>query len=206
MKRCPDCKTIKPFSDYPRNRGLADGRGAYCKLCFALRGAASYRRRRAAEGKTVRNRVPVPDGMKRCPTCTQVKPLDDFPRNRSALGGRGGYCKPCHNAKGKATYTRLYGGTRHYHLQRRYGISAARVDELIAEQGGVCAICLTGKPEHVDHDHRTGEVRGILCFNCNGGLGQMRDRVDVLQAAIEYLGEKPWRKSLVASGAYRLSS
>ncbi len=80
------------------------------------------------------------------------------------------------------------------------------MEGLIKEQGGVCAICLTGKPEHVDHDHRTGKVRGILCFNCNGGLGQMRDRVDVLLAAVDYLGEKPWCKSLVAPGVYRLSS
>lgn len=206
MKRCADCKIQRPFSDYPRNRRLSDGYGVYCKSCFAVRGAASCRRRRAAEGKTVRASIPVPDGMKRAPACTEVKELDDFPRNRSALGGRGGYCKPCHNAKGKVTYTRLYGSTRHYHLQRPYGISAAKVFELIAEQGGVCAICLTGKPEHVDHDHRTGEVRGILCFNCNGGLGQMRDRVDVLLAAVDYLGEKPWRKALVAPRVYRLHS
>ncbi len=69
----------------------------------------------------------------------------------------------------------------------------------------MCAICLTGKPEHVDHDHRTGKVRGILCFNCNGAPGQVRDRVDVLLAAIDYLGERPWRKHLAAPGVYRLS-
>jgi hypothetical protein len=55
---------------------------------------------------------------------------------------------------------------------RRYGIGAAEFDELDAQQGGVCAICGRESPEHVDHDHETGKVRGILCFNCNGGLGQ----------------------------------
>ncbi len=134
-----------------------------------------------------------------------MKSLQDFPRNRSASGGRGGYCKPCHNAKGKATYTRLYGGTRHYHLQRRYGISATQVDELVTEQGGLCAICRTGKAEHVDHEHLTGRVRGMLCFNCNGGLGQFKDNPDVLKRAVAYLEEHAWR-TLVAPGVYRLSS
>lgn len=205
MKRCRDCSRFRPFADFPRNRLLPDGHGTYCKPCFAVRGSASYQRRRAAAGKAVRVRAPVPGGMKRCPACTEVKVLEEFPRNRSAPGGRGGYCKPCHNAKGKATYTRLYGGTRHYHLQRRYGISAARVDELVAEQGGLCAICRAGKPEHVDHEHLTGKVRGVLCFNCNGGLGQFKDRPDVLKRAVAYLEEHAWRTQ-VAPGVYRLSS
>lgn len=125
--------------------------------------------------------------MKRCPDCGEFKPLEEFPRNKRTADGAAAYCKPCHNARGRATRERLYGGSRHYHLVRRYGIGAAEVDALIAEQGGVCAICGRDDPEHVDHDHGTGAIRGVLCFNCNGGLGQFRDDPMLLARAIAYL-------------------
>ena len=70
---------------------------------------------------------------------------------------------------------------------RRYGIGADDFDRMVVEQGGVCAICGRPDPEHVDHSHETGVVRGILCFNCNGGLGQFRDDVESLRSAVEYL-------------------
>ena len=116
-----------------------------------------------------------------------MKPLEEFPRNRNCKDGRHPYCKPCHNARGKESKQRLYGGSRHYHLKYRYGIGADEFDELVRGQGGVCAICGRPDPEHVDHSHETGAVRGILCFNCNGGLGQFRDSVDALLAAVAYL-------------------
>jgi hypothetical protein len=61
---------------------------------------------------------------------------------------------------------------------------------MLLAQGGACAVCL--KPllitkSHVDHDHDSGAVRGILCFNCNGGLGQFKDDADVIRRAAEYL-------------------
>jgi hypothetical protein len=56
-----------------------------------------------------------------------------------------------------------------------------------------CPICWKPDPEHVDHDHKTGKVRGILCFNCNGGLGQFRDDPAALRRAAEYLeGQMRW--------------
>jgi hypothetical protein len=75
-------------------------------------------------------------------------------------------------------------------LKHRYGIGADEFDELVRRQGGVCAICGRENPEHVDHDHDTGEVRGILCFNCNGGLGQCRDSIDAVLAAANHLGAR----------------
>ena len=118
--------------------------------------------------------------------------------------GRHAYCKPCHNARGQESKQRLYGGSRHYHLTRRYGIGAADVDAMIAAQGGRCPICGRPDPEHVDHDHATGKVRGILCFNCNGGLGQFRDDVDALLAAADYLTRHDGLHDTVRARAQRL--
>lgn len=65
---------------------------------------------------------------------------------------------------------------------------------MLAKQGGVCAICKNpekscarGYRLAVDHDHATKQVRGLLCVNCNQGLGHFRDSIPRLQAAIGYL-------------------
>jgi hypothetical protein len=125
--------------------------------------------------------------VKRCSRCHDWKPFEEFPRNRRTKDGYHCYCKVCHNRIGREYKQRRYGGDRHYHLLRRYGIGAAEVDRLIADQGGVCAICGRPDPKHVDHDHATGRVRGVLCFGCNGGLGQFGDDPDRLIAAFAYL-------------------
>jgi len=77
---------------------------------------------------------------------------------------------------------------------------------LIAEQVGICPICLKPKPEHVDHDHATGAVRGVLCFTCNAALGQLRDDPAILRRAFRYLEGDMWRPILVTPGVYRLPS
>ena len=56
-----------------------------------------------------------------------------------------------------------------------------------AEQGGLCAVCREAPAVHVDHDHETKRVRGLLCFDCSGALGQFRDRADLMLRAVAYL-------------------
>jgi hypothetical protein len=76
---------------------------------------------------------------------------------------------------------------RHYKLSARYGIGLDEVERMIQEQGGVCAICRSVAPRDVDHDHVTGEVRGILCSSCNSGMGLYKDDARLLRAAAAYL-------------------
>jgi hypothetical protein len=77
---------------------------------------------------------------------------------------------------------------------KRYGLNEADFNRLLNNQGGVCAVCRTDNPPGkgwcVDHCHDTGVVRGVLCTNCNTGIGQLGDDVERLLAAVEYL-KKP---------------
>ena len=81
------------------------------------------------------------------------------------------------------------------YYKRRYGLSELEVEAL--RKLAHCGICGTDDPQgrhgnfHIDHDHETGEIRGVLCHNCNLALGHFQDDPEVLRAAIRYLGEKP---------------
>jgi hypothetical protein len=77
------------------------------------------------------------------------------------------------------------------YIKNTYGWDLAKYNEVLASQGGVCAICssppLAYKRHHIDHCHTTGKVRGILCNNCNTALGGFRDSPDNLRRAALYL-------------------
>ena len=80
---------------------------------------------------------------------------------------------------------------RRAHLRAKYGLTPADYDWMLAGQGGGCAICGEPAPDgqslHVDHCHDTGRVRGLLCFNCNAGLGMFDHDGARLGAAAAYL-------------------
>ena len=173
----------------------------YCIACGRLRNAAKYRARATDEGRPVRAWRPLaavlPDGRRECQRCHQILDLDAFVKNAGKAGGLGSYCKPCHIAINNENKQRLHGGTATYHLRRRYGLTAADREDMKADQGGVCLICLSAPAAHVDHDHQTGEIRGMLCFNCNGGLGQFKDDPVLLIRAEQYLNgglARPFRE------------
>ena len=79
-----------------------------------------------------------------------------------------------------------------YLLQQTYGLSLAEYAVLLKTQDGKCAICGVTPGERdkrlcVDHDHKTGEIRGLLCNGCNWSLGGFRDSADLLRRAAIYL-------------------
>lgn len=116
-----------------------------------------------------------------------------------------GTCVPCLHGAVRAYERRHFGKVddqrRDYHLRKYYGISSAQYDKILAAQAARCAICGSVDPFdrwgrfHVDHNHATGEVRGLLCSNCNTGIGKLKDDTDLLRAAINYLetGEEKCR-------------
>jgi hypothetical protein len=196
-KFCKDCGELRPVSEFTRDKSRLDGLAFYCKTHARRRLLASKDARNGPPAYRFARDVVVPAGHKWCPDCATVKPLDQFVRNASASSGWAPYCKPCHNARGKASKDRI-GGSRTYHLKRRYGISAADADLMLEEQGGLCAICKAAPAVHVDHDHATGAVRALLCFNCNGGLGQFKDDPMVLHAAAYYVALHTARQQVAA--------
>ncbi|MGP4085697.1 endonuclease VII domain-containing protein [Streptomyces sp. KR55] len=191
LKRCSRCKEYKPRAAFAGNKSTSDGLQAYCRECWA----AYHQARQLAKGKNVRPRVKAPEGHKFCRSCGEIKPRSEWHRNATASDGLSTSCKACRAAKGRGD-----------HLRRQYGITVAERDELIASQGGVCCICLAALPEHVDHYHETGRVRGVLCFSCNAALGQFKDRPDAIRRAAAYVEGIAWKPTLVAPGVYQLPS
>jgi hypothetical protein len=128
----------------------------------------------------------IPSGHDYCKDCDQFKPIEEFPKTPGA------YCRKCLNIRTKNA-PNYQKNVRSNHLQKKYGITIEQYDELSRQQQGVCAICSEpetskGKSQlSVDHDHKTGMVRGLLCHNCNTGLGKFMDNRLILQSAIFYL-------------------
>ncbi len=125
--------------------------------------------------------------LKRCPRCATTKAVTEFVRNRSSKDGLGGYCRPCHAAVVRDNVRKNHGSGRDFQLKRRYRVDSTMAAWKILQQGGVCAICKEREPEHIDHDHETGELRGVLCFNCNRALGYFGDDLLTMCRAADYL-------------------
>lgn len=84
-------------------------------------------------------------------------------------------------------------------LRNKYGIQYEDYLELLEQQGGVCCICGSDRPEHLDHDHETGAVRGVLCRKCNVGIGHFNDEPRLIEIAAKYLKHAPKQPALFVS-------
>lgn len=124
--------------------------------------------------------------MKLCRDCKQLKILKMFYKSKTTRDGLRPECNQCHYAQGIVS-------ARKSSLKRNYGITPLDYERMYLKQAGACAICkrqnLDGlkKRLHVDHDHKTDKVRGLLCSNCNMALGAFQDSIEIMHYAEEYL-------------------
>ena len=133
---------------------------------------------------------------KQCKDCGEHKQLDEFHKSPTEKYGVRSRCKPCRHKHNKETG--VYEKTNRDYNLRKYGITWDEVVEMYANQDGCCAICKTNitikkdkenkkRTACVDHNHKTGDIRGLLCMNCNKGIGSLQDSISILESAIEYL-------------------
>lgn len=143
---------------------------------------------------------------KKCPRCAEQKPVGAFAVDRGRKTGLQSYCRPCqagtaraireadiekYRAKSRAWYhahPKSWWGIR---LTQRYGLSLDDYDRMLISQSGRCLVCGNdfkhSRDSNVDHCHKTGRVRGILCTACNSGIGYFRDDPTIMESAITYL-------------------
>ncbi len=128
--------------------------------------------------------IPRDDRFKlgRCPPCYRIRVHE---KRESRLEKARASCR----AWKKAYPERARANYRRWHLRAKYGLTMTSFQQMVDAQGNVCAICqepFVSTPK-VDHCHGTGRVRGLLCHQCNVGLGAFRDNCRSLERAIRYL-------------------
>jgi hypothetical protein len=129
-------------------------------------------------------------GKSYCPRCDKEKSTNNFYKDIHTFYGISIYCSECQRKKNKVRYELDPEGHRNTQLKSDFGITSEQYNSVLFKQDNKCAICRKereGRRLSVDHDHKTGKFRGILCNKCNLGLGYFNDSVDLLKVAINYI-------------------
>jgi len=163
-KKCTKCGP-QALSEFNKNKSKADGLATECRKCSKAYGKTYY---------ADNSQKWVDYEAKRRGTMTPEEWAQDLRKKQAT-----------HRASPTNTIRLRY-------LKTRYGITPEQYEAMLARQAGVCAICRnpsrgSTRRLHVDHDHATGKVRGLLCFSCNAGLGHFADNLRWLEATIQYL-------------------
>jgi hypothetical protein len=148
-------------------------------------------------------------GMKSCLKCLEILPRIKFHKHSKTYDGLNSWCKQCtkkvnakwviKNKERRASKTlawrlknaeQIFG----YNIRRNYGVTLDQYKQRLEEQGFACAICKTtnngSRKFGIDHNHKTGKIRGLLCHKCNAGLGNFDDNLDRLKKAIAYMEDR----------------
>ena len=161
MKTCNKCGLAQPPENFYKSPGMRDGRRGDCKDCNLKAKQTRYLADpAAAKARVKRWQQANPERVNASQRLRRSTP-------EAKLRERAG------------------------HLMRKYGMTIEQYDAMLETQGGGCFICSRPTREdislHVDHDHSTGKVRGILCFRCNNALADFGEDPDILRKAASYV-------------------
>ena len=136
--------------------------------------------------------------MKTCTKCGKTKEYSCFNKGNGYKDGYITHCKDCRNKRrqerGRTDTCPIK--AREYRIRKMYGVEPEHYKLMHDRVGGKCELCGIEEKHAakgrlcIDHNHQTGEVRGLLCSNCNAGLGGLGDNIERLKKAITYLEER----------------
>jgi len=176
LKVCTKCNIKKEISHFEFRSDTNKYRN-YCSMCNK-----SYLSNRENIVKDINNLLL--EGLKKCGKCKNIKILDEFNNDKQTITGKTSYCKDC--IKNKYTKSQH----KEFRYKTRYNISLEEYNNLLKLQNNSCDICkLPNDKLVVDHCHTTGKIRGLLCTQCNSGLGMFRDNIPNILEAINYLNK-----------------
>lgn len=169
-RKYPRCKGVLLRAAFASNRAMKDRVPAYCRECSA----AYYRQRQAAKGKTVRERL-----KSRMDSSSAVAAAKSSVLKSGQRAGLGATVTTPAARPAKQCLAGSVTSGEPMDCEQR-----TSRDLLLSSR---CPICLVNPPQHVDHDHKTGKVRGVPCFTCNAAIGQLRDDPNPARRAAAYL-------------------
>lgn len=182
-KCCSKCERVLPLTCFSVHNARRASYASRCKECYV-----EDRRRSLGVDKSAAAAL-VREHGKTCCSCGQRFPASAFGKHSYSGDGYQGACRNCVAASQRKSRTPEK--SRRQNLKKLYGIGLNDYERMLAAQGRRCFICCVphsvDAPLHVDHDHATNVVRGLLCSSCNNGLGRFRDSTANLARAIQYL-------------------
>jgi len=162
MKQCSKCKERKSFSEFNKDRSTKDGLKYYCREC----------------GKKYEqiHRIEILERQRKYYQTHKIKIAKRHKKyNQAHKAERIEWSKKYYQKTGNKYVD------REQYLKSRYGLTLEDYDQMIEDQDGVCAICgrinNDGRRLYVDHNHKTGKIRALLCHHCNSKLGVLEDEV-----------------------------
>ena len=183
-KKCSKCKIVKPIENFNKNRLMKDGLQNQCSLCQNSYWKSKKQISKEEAEKYLQDKLKSGE-LFQCKSCKHEKLADAFyyQRRYGSVVLALNKCKDCQT---------------NYQRNKAFGITDEDFNTLLEKQNHKCAICgvdhdyyrsytQNGRRFAVDHNHKTGEIRGLLCDKCNRGIGYFKDSEQLLSCAILYL-------------------
>jgi hypothetical protein len=176
-KSCRVCQKELSIIEFYKRSASKDGYDNRCKKC-----TLNYDIQRS-----LNHAGPAQSGSKICSRCKSTKDVSEFTKRLRSKDGLRDRCRQCDRSEERQYRLKHPSKNKFRKIKAKYGMDIDTYTSMLQKQNYQCCICKQVLKLEVDHSHKNGKVRGLLCHACNVGIGFFSDNIDYLKKAIEYL-------------------